>query len=143
MRHAFTSVGTAINHDSIAARQLQFFCDVACDQKQLAKECAVIIRGVGQTWNDLFGHDQHMHRRLRIDIVKNDGVVILPNDFCWDLSCDDFFENGHDILRVLIAGERITVNLRILTLIQIRKLERIWKFLTHGTIQSRKMSRRC
>jgi len=65
-----------------------------------------------------------MHRRLRIDIVKSDRILILPNDFCWDLSCDNFFENGHDILTVLIAGELITVNLRILTLIQIRKWER-------------------
>ncbi len=50
-----------------------------------------------------------MHRRLRIDVVKSDRILILPNDFCWDLSCDDFFENGHDILTVLIAGKLITV----------------------------------
>jgi hypothetical protein len=30
--------------------------------------------------------------------MKNDRVVIFPDDFRWNLSCDDLFENGHDIL---------------------------------------------
>src|SRR2546427_6781122 len=38
-----------------------------------------------------------MHRRLRVNVVKNDCVVILPENFRWDLSCDDFFKNGHDV----------------------------------------------
>src|SRR5207248_677215 len=83
----------------------------------------VVILRVGQTWNDLFWHDQNMHGRLRIDVVKSDGILILPNDFCWDLSCDNFLENGHEILMVLIASELIPLNLRILTVIQTGNLE--------------------
>jgi hypothetical protein len=47
-----------------------------------------------------------MHGGLRVNIVKNDCVVVLPNDFCRDLSCDDFFKNGHGSseLAVLVTG---------------------------------------
>lgn len=77
--------------------------------------------------------------------MKSYGFLILPNDFCWDLSCDDFFENSHDILTVLIAGELIIVNLRILTLIQTGNLKPCSSmgFSMHGTIESRKMSCSC
>jgi hypothetical protein len=55
--------------------------------------------------------------------VKSDRILILPNDFCWDLSRDNFFKNSHDILTIKIAGKLIPVNLRILTLIQTGNLE--------------------
>src|SRR6266478_5705202 len=37
-----------------------------------------------------------MYRRLRVNVLKNNCVVILPNYFRGNLSCDDFFKNGHD-----------------------------------------------
>src|SRR6266436_7864602 len=63
-----------------------------------------------------------MHGRLGINVVKSDCVVILPNDFRWDLSCDNFFKNGHDTSEFGVS-HGIAVNLRNLTLIQIRKLD--------------------
>jgi hypothetical protein len=29
--------------------------------------------------------------------VKSDCIVILPDDFCWNLASNDFFENGHGV----------------------------------------------
>src|SRR5260370_14613779 len=63
-----------------------------------------------------------MHGGLGVNIVKNDYVVILPNNFRRDLSCDDFFKNGHDTSELGVS-HGIAVNLRNLTLIQIRKLD--------------------
>src|SRR6266480_6181157 len=36
-----------------------------------------------------------MDRRLRIDIVKSDRVVVFPNDFRRNLARDDFLEDRH------------------------------------------------
>jgi len=63
-----------------------------------------------------------MYWRLRIDVMKNDSVVIFPDDFRWDLSCDNFFENGHDIYGLGTSNTEVGVNLRNLALIQMRKL---------------------
>jgi hypothetical protein len=38
-----------------------------------------------------------VHGRLRINVVKSDCVIIFPDNFRWNLSGDDFFENGHGV----------------------------------------------
>ena len=70
MRHAFTRVRSAVDHDSIAAGQLQLLRHVARNQKQFAKQRSVLIGRVRETRNGFFRHDQDMHWRLRIDVVK-------------------------------------------------------------------------
>jgi hypothetical protein len=37
-----------------------------------------------------------MYRRLGINVMKRNRVVIFPDDFCRDLPRDDFFENCHE-----------------------------------------------
>src|SRR2546430_12575496 len=62
-----------------------------------------------------------MHGRLWVDVMKNDRLFVLPNNFRRYLSCDDFFENGHDVSEV--EYQSLQVNLRNPAPIQARKLE--------------------
>ena len=81
MRHAFTCVRSAVDHDSIAAGELQLLRHVARNQKQFAEQRGVLIGRVRKTGNGFFRHDQDMYWRLGIDVVKRNRVLIFPNDF--------------------------------------------------------------
>ena len=96
MWYAFTCVGSAVDHDSIAGGQLQLFCHITRNQKEFAEQCGVLICCIRETLNSFFRHDQHMHWRLGIDVVKRNRVLIFPNDFGGNLARDDFFENRHE-----------------------------------------------
>ena len=96
MRHAFTCVRSAVDHDSIAAGYVQFLCHVARNQQQFAQKCGVLISRLGETRNCFFWYNQDMHWRLRVDVVKRNRVLIFPNDFRRNLACDNFFENRHE-----------------------------------------------
>jgi hypothetical protein len=39
-----------------------------------------------------------MHGRVRINVLKGDHIVVLPDDFRRNLSRDDFFKNRHGLL---------------------------------------------
>ena len=96
MRDAFTGIGSAVDHDPIAAGEVQLLRQVARNQKQFADQCSVIISRVRKAGNNFFRHDQDMYWRLGINVVKRNRVVIFPNDFCRDLPRNDFFENCHE-----------------------------------------------
>ena len=104
MRDAFTRVGSAVDDDSIAARQLQLLRHIARNQKQFAEQCSVRIGRVRKTGNSFFRHDQDMRWRLGINVVKRNRVLIFPNDFGRNLASDDFFENRHERKRFISAG---------------------------------------
>jgi hypothetical protein len=40
----------------------------------------------------LFGNDEYMCWRLRIDIAESEPIVLFLDDFCWNLFIDDFAE---------------------------------------------------
>ena len=96
MRHAFACVRSAVDHDSIAAGELQLLRHVARNQKQFAEQRGVRIGRVRKTGNGFFRHDQDMYWRLGVNVMKCNRVVIFPDDFCRDLPRDDFFENCHE-----------------------------------------------
>jgi hypothetical protein len=43
-----------------------------------------------------------VHGRLRINILKSDCVIIFPDNFRWNLSRDNFLENGHGVKWLVI-----------------------------------------
>ena len=95
VRDAFAGVGSVIDHDTVPAGKLELFGNIARSEQQFAKECAIAVRRIGQTQNDPLWHNQNVHRRLRVDIMKRNRLIIFPDDIRRDLSRDDFFENGH------------------------------------------------
>jgi len=96
MRHAFTCVRSAVNHDSITTGKVQLLRHVARNQKQFAEQRGVLIGRVRKTRNGFLRHDQDMHWRLGIDVVKRNRVVVFPDDFGRNLAGYDFFKNRHE-----------------------------------------------
>src|SRR6266513_1164241 len=96
MRHTFTSVGSTVDHDAIATRQIQLLRDIARNEEQFSEQRAVAVGRLCEPRYHSFWYDQHMHGRLRIDVVERDRVIVFPNDFRRSLAGDDFFKNGHD-----------------------------------------------
>jgi len=96
MRHAFASIRSAVDHDSITTGKLQLFRHVARNQEQFAKQRGILVARIRKTGNGFFRHDQDMHWRLGLDVVKRNRVVIFPDDFGRNLPRDDFLENRHE-----------------------------------------------
>jgi len=96
MGHAFTCIRSAVDHHSVPTGKLQLLRDITRNQKQFAEQGGVVIGGVGKPGNGFFWHDQDMHWRLGIDVVKRNRVLVFPNDFGRNLTVDDFFENRHE-----------------------------------------------
>jgi len=96
MRHAFTCIRSAVDHDSVPTGKLQFLRHVARDQKQFSEQRSVRIGRFRKTGNRLLRHDQDMHWRLGINVVKRNRLLIFPNDFSRDLAGNNFFENRHE-----------------------------------------------
>jgi hypothetical protein len=38
-----------------------------------------------------------VYGRLWINVVKSDRIIVFPDEFRWNLSGNDFFENGHGV----------------------------------------------
>ena len=58
----------------------------------LPNRIPVLRRCFGETRYRLFRNQEHMNRRLWIDIVKNDQVVIFRDDLGRNLARNNFFE---------------------------------------------------
>src|SRR6266849_5078081 len=96
MRNAFACVRAAVNHNSITALfDAEFFRKIARHEQKFSEQRTFGLGCSGQTWDHFFWNDQHVHRRLRIDVVKRDRVVIFPNDLGRNLTRDDFFKDRH------------------------------------------------
>ena len=53
------------------------------------------VTGRSDPRDHVLGHNEDMHGRLRIDIVKSEKLVRLIHDAGGDLTGDDFFEDRH------------------------------------------------
>ena len=95
VRDAFAGVGSVIDHDTVPAGKLELFGNIARSQQQFPKECAIAVRRIGQTRNDPLWHNQNVHWRLRIDIMKRNRVFVFPNYFGRNFASNNLFENSH------------------------------------------------
>src|SRR5437764_3387400 len=64
------------------------------DKEQMPQQHLVLDLQVIERWNLLFGNQQHVRRRLRIDVAKRQALVVLIDDLGRDFLVDDPFENG-------------------------------------------------
>lgn len=64
---------------------------------QMSEETVVLFLGVGDGGNVLAGHDENVHRCLRLDIRKSVALVVLVDRLGRNGSIDDLAENAaHD-----------------------------------------------
>jgi hypothetical protein len=85
MRHRLPAAILAIDDEPIAIVQLELFGQLGSNQVQMSKEIAIRIGDIGVRRNHLAGDDEHVHRRLRVDIVKGDAKVVLISNLGRDL----------------------------------------------------------
>lgn len=63
-------------------------------KQQVAQQSLVFQIGIGQSGNFLLRHQQHMGRRLRVDIAEGEAMLVFVDDVGWNGTADDFAEQG-------------------------------------------------
>ena len=78
VRDRLARVRAAVNHDAVTAfADAQFTREFLGGQKQLTEQLLIRFVSLGQPRNNPLRHDQNMHRRLRIHVLKGEHVVIF------------------------------------------------------------------
>jgi len=93
MRHRLASALLAVDNEPVAVANSQLHGQLGRDDVQMAEEIPIFRFDVGMSRNDLAGDNQHMDRRLRVDIAKGQAAVVLIDDVRWDLLVDDLLED--------------------------------------------------
>src|SRR5215469_14455481 len=93
MRNGLSAVVTAIDHQpETGLAEAEICSDLLSGQQEVTEQGSVPRLSFRNPRNYSFRNHQYMNRRLRIDIVKRQNLVIFEDDFRWDFSSNDFFE---------------------------------------------------
>ena len=65
-------------------------------QQQRSQRGLIFSRRITHPRDHLARNDEHVMRRLRIDVVDGDARIIFIDDVRRDFAGDDFFKKGHD-----------------------------------------------
>jgi len=104
VRYGFAGVSAMVDHEPKAMSQLKLARNRAGDEEEMAEDGLILGLGLANPGYHLFGDNQKVDGRLRLDVVKDDAVFVLVFDAGRDLARDDFFEDGHR--RIGDAGAR-------------------------------------
>ena len=94
VRHGFAAVGAVVDHNAEAGAEVQFFCQGLRRQQEMTEQSLVTGDGLIEARDKSLREDQHVHWRLRLDVVDGETQVILMDDLGGDLTVGDFLENG-------------------------------------------------
>ena len=96
MEHGLPGIFAAVHHDAVAVLRESFPTRVlGGGQGQLADQVRLRRLQVIQGRNDLvLRNEQHVHRRLRCDVLERQHVVVFIDDGGRDLATDDLAEEG-------------------------------------------------
>jgi len=95
MENRLTSVPSVVDHHSITALIKPFLCcDGLCYEKEMANDLPVRNCYPMNISNMFFGNDQHVNRRLGIQILERQGMLVLVDDPCGDLFFYDLAKNA-------------------------------------------------
>ena len=70
------------------------FRDLRADTQQVTEQLSVFVLGVCQAHDRLAWDDQHVDRRLRLDVEERDRVLVLVDQIGGDLTPQDLAEDG-------------------------------------------------
>ena len=96
-----SAVFAAVHHHAIAIAQIELFCQIADDAPHVSDRRPVFVFDGIDRSNLLPRDHEDMHRSLRTDVMKRQAMIVLVNEFRWNLSVNDFLEDcllGHDRL---------------------------------------------
>ncbi len=97
--HALAAVRAVVDHKSEPFVEAQLVSDFPGREQQVTEHGLVLGGGFTDARNHFFGNDQHVHRRLRLNIVNDNAEIVLEFDFSGDLAVDDFFEESFQFYR--------------------------------------------
>ena len=89
VRDGFSGVGAVVDHEPEAAGEVEFFCDEAGGEEQVAEDSLVCGGGCLYARNKFFRNDQQVNGRLRLKVVQDDAKVVLVLDIRGDFAIDD------------------------------------------------------
>ena len=93
--HQLSRVRPAVDGQPVAAFGDSLFSGkLIGDPYHFADERRIFIRHVRQRCDVLYGQDEYMHRRYRVDIREGKYLVIAVEDFGRYLSRGDFAKNA-------------------------------------------------
>src|SRR5690348_8148849 len=96
VEHGLSAAGIAVDHAAIAVFGKAFALGVLRRrQQQLADQWRLGFAAVVQgRQRFVLGDEQHVHRRLRMDVAKGEDVVVFVHHVGGNLAADDLVENG-------------------------------------------------
>jgi len=102
MRHGLAGALFTIDDQAVAVADAEFLCQASGHEVEMPQEFLVFLPNVGMRANDLPRNDQHVHRRLGVDVAKRKAEVVLVDNGCRDLTVDNLLKDvvlhhGHTI----------------------------------------------
>ena len=94
MRDGLARVRAVVDHDAEASGEVEFLRDGAGGEEEVAEDGFVGRGGFADARYQLFGDDEKVGGRLRLDVVKDDAVFVLVLDLGGDFAIDDSLEDG-------------------------------------------------
>jgi hypothetical protein len=98
VRHRLAAVRSVVDDD--AEPRVEHPCKTCyllSAKEKRTKQCGVFGLGLPHARDEFFRNDQHMHRRLGLDIVEGEPLGSFGYDLCGNLPGDNFFEQCHFI----------------------------------------------
>ena len=89
MIHRLPSIVSGVHDDPVAFAQLLVACDRAGSDHQRAQQPVIVCHGVRGRSDMSLRNDQHMYRRLGIDVRKTDTKLVLIDAVRWNIPADD------------------------------------------------------
>ena len=90
--HRLAGARLAIDNEAITVGDAEFLRQLGRDEMQVAQQFPVFRFDILMRPDDLARDDQHVHRRLRIDVAKRQAAVILMDNVRGDLAIDDLLK---------------------------------------------------
>lgn len=94
VRHGLATITAIVDGDSKPLGEFEFFGDLRRGQKEVPKGGLIPPFRFRNARNGLFRNDEAMHRRLRVDVVNDNAVLVLVFNCCGDFAGDDLLEKG-------------------------------------------------
>lgn len=94
MKHRLLCVRTAVEDGAVVA-VAQIVYQPFGDQEQVSHQRAIGIGQIIEGWDDFPRNHQQMHRRLGVNVMNGDALLVLMRDLGWDFTGDDALEECH------------------------------------------------
>src|SRR5262245_18987651 len=97
MKDSLSGVGTNVVDGAKAVLKLALPRDLRGDKLAIADQLGVRLGCLSNVNDMLLGNNQHMRRRLRLDVFKSKGLFVFVDFFGWYCARDDLAEKavGH------------------------------------------------